>query len=878
MNMIGWFSNQQHSPATARRAAGIAGVALLILMTGIAVAQSPAAPAPETQMSIPSGYTAHHSIDLGGRISNQVGSGAMYDTLVNLQSGPRVQGETFELHALPGNKHPLVDDLSAFGTGFGGDPNIMARLNASKAKVYEFSGLFRRDRLYSDYNLLANLNIPGTGLYTDIGPSNAPTGTLPWSQMKDSPVMFNTVRRMTDTNLTLNPFGTFTYRLAYSHFTMEGPASSPSYTPLGMKYAAILRQYQRNGSDDFLGAIDWKPSQKTKISLEVQGNHYKADTFYTLDPSSFTVQEADGTPAYLGNWYSSFNPPGISSCNNNSMGTGNYTSASVYQMLSPANTPGGLPIINPACAVITSYLRTEPTRIWTPTETIRLQSSAIKNIVMNGHVHYTSGTSSMPSYYESAQGLSGVVRSAISSGGYASTRRAVFGVDYGLVWQASETVSISDQVNYSSVKEPGYANIPNPATLSTPSTANNETITYSGTLVAGTGSLPHGNSGAIAYNFYGQGIVSNTATVAWEVSPRARFSLGYRFTNRKIGQGDPHTGPLNDQGDPYIGQITINQNAGIFNAALRPAKNWDINGTVEISYDDNVLTPVSPRQSKLYRVHTIYKPNTFTTISASYSDRERHNNTNNAADLITSGVVYTYNGPLNHIDYSRIGSVGLVVAPKEQYSFNVNYSYSDVYTATNTCFTNYAYAAVTTLTPNVPAIAGPAPVTSSGAASLCKPTSATAAPEWAARDFEDAPTQFVSAAFTLTPNKKFSSNIGYTINDVSGSRFFNDARDVNGMLNSKYQTPFLSVAYTLHPGLIWKAQYDYFGYGEGGPSGAQTCTTTSITAANASTIGSTIVPCASLSVPTGMNEGTAGATTPRVFHANNFTLGLHYEF
>ncbi len=78
----------------------------------------------------------------------------------------------------------------------------------------------------------------------------------------------------------------------------------------------------------------------------------------------------------------------------------------------------------------------------------------------------------------------------------------------------------------------------------------------------------------------------------------------------------------------------------------------------------------------------------------------------------------------------------------------------------------------------------------------------------------------------------------------------------------------------MHPGLIWKAEYNYFGYGEGGPSGAQNCTLTAVanvTAAN-------IVPCASMSVPTGMNEGNAGATAPRDFHANNVTVGFHYEF
>jgi hypothetical protein len=43
-------------------------------------------------------------------------------------------------------------------------------------------------------------------------------------------------------------------------------------------------------------------------------------------------------------------------------------------------------------------------------------------------------------------------------------------------------------------------------------------------------------------------------------------------------------------------------------------------------------------------------------------------------------------------------------------------------------------------------------------------------------------------------------------------------------------------------------------------------------------LASSIVPCASMSVSTGMNSGTAGMTAPRNFHANNISLGLHYEF
>jgi hypothetical protein len=865
MKNNGWFSgllNQQPSSARVRRIAGVMALVMLLATAGIAVAQvtSPVAPAPETKFSTPDGYTSHHTIDMGGRVSDQSGSGAMYDTLVNLQSGPRVEGESFEMHALPSNKNSLVDDLSAFGTGFGGDPNIMAKLDASKGKVYEFSGMFRRGRLYSNYDLLANPNIP-SGQSIPIGPSNAPTSTLAWPQVKNSPVMFNTVRRMTDTNLTLRPFDVITYRFAYSHSTMEGPALSPSYTI--MKYNALLRQYQRNGSDDFLGAVDWKPSPATKISFEAQVNHYKSDTTFSLDPSGFLVQEADGTPAYLGN-FTSFTPyagAGLTGvCNTTSMGSA-FTSASVYTILSPANKPGGMPIINPACAVVTSYVRSQPTRILTPTGTVRLQSTAIKNISMNGNVHYTRGSSEMPNYYESAQGLNGAVRSVIWSGGHATAQRSVIGADYGISWRATSKFSLSDQASYSSVHEPSNSIIPPQAALLT-AAAPNQTINYSGPLTAGVGTLPHGINGVLVYNYYGQEIIVNNATASWDASARARFALTYRFSNRNIGQGVPHKGPIPIVvGDPVNGTIAITENAGVFNAGLHLTKEWDLNGTVEMGYADNAFTAVGQRQFRQYRVHTLYKPNTWATISGSFSDRERHNNTNNNQDVVAAGDA-NYSGPINHVDYSRVGAMGVVLAPSERYSVNLNYSYSAVYAATNICYSSGAAAATAT----TPAFAGAATVTSSGAPNLCVGNAT-----WLARDFMNAPTQFGSVSVSYNPTDKVHSTVGYTASDVNGSRFFNDARDVNGSMVSLYQSPFVNLSYTMHPGLIWKAQFNYYGYGEGGPSGSPLCSTaTSPTA--------TITPCATIGVPTGMNEGTAGATAPRVFHANNVTLGVHYEF
>jgi hypothetical protein len=855
MKKIGWFST-----AIIQRIAGGMGVAILLMTAGVAAAQKPASDAP---MTAPNGYVLHQSVDLGGRISNPTGSAAMYDTLVNLQSGPRVLGETFVMHALPGTKNTLVDSISAFGSGFGGDPYNFAKLDASKGKVYEFSGLFRRDRQYFDYDLLGNPNIPG-GQSIPIGPAAAPTGSFAWPQVLQSPVLFNTVRRMTDTNLTIFPISKVTYRAGYSQNIFQGPTLSPSGYQFA-KYDAILQEYQRNSSDDFTGAIDWKPVQSTKLTFEEEVTHYKANSYFTLAPGDFNVQEADGLQAALTDFDSLTPYPTASSCNANSIGT--------TPILSAPSTPGGLPVINAACAVVTNYLRSQPTRILYPTEIFRLQSTSVKNVAMNGDLRYTLANMNMPNYYDSYQGLNGTTRS-LTYIGNASAKRAVLAADYGIVWQAMKAFSLSDQIDYSSVHQPGTAVITSGTTLSTPATAGNETITYAGALkttAAAVGASTFEGSPAVGTpqtGYFGQNFLTNNLTGTWEASARTTLSLTYRFGAHTIAQGSPHNTAL-AVGQTSNGTVTINENCGILAAAVKPAANWDLNGSVEVLYADNAFTPVGARQTKHYRVHTIYKPKPWATVSGAYNDLERHNNTNNNQAAIAAGDD-PYEGPLDHVDYSRIASVGAVLSPNEHYGLDFNYSYSDVYTATNICFDNGAQNASTKV-----GLPGTGTTNSSGGPNVCPGVftrgSTTQLADWFGRDFMSAPTQYGSVAFTISPVAKFHSSVGYRVSDVNGNQFFTDARAVNGSLNSKYQTPYVNLAWAIRPGLIWKAEYNYYGYGEGGSSGPVDCSTsTSLT--------STVVPCATLSSPTGLTEPTSGLTAPRTFHANNVTLGVHYEF
>jgi hypothetical protein len=458
--------------------------------------------------------------------------------------------------------------------------------------------------------------------------------------------------------------------------------------------------------------------------------------------------------------------------------------------------------------------------------------------------------------------------------GNANAKRQVLAADLGAIWQTTDRFSIADQIDFSNWHQPGTTVITSGTTLATP-TNPNETINYPGPLT--TTNAANGAStvtGNAAINtplagFTGQLYVTNNLTGSWDASSRTTLALTYRYQDHVIAEGNPHNIPL-PVGATIGGTVTIQENAGIFSIAVRPTSNWDLNGSFEASYADNALTPVSPRQLRHYRVHTMYRPKRWATISGAFNDLERHNNTNNNQAAVAAGDD-PYEGPLNHVDHSRSGSISATLTPNEHYGIDLSYIYIDVYAATDICYDNGAQNASTAPS----AYPGSASLNAAGAPNVCPGIftrgSTTQLADWFGRDFMDAPTQSGAVAFNLSPAKSVRSNIGYRISAVNGSRFFTDARDVNGSLVSTYQTPFVNFAWTAGRGLTWKAEYNFYGYGEGGPSGPQNCSTsTSFTSA--------VVPCTSLSAQTGLTESPSGQTAPRNFHANNVTLGVHYEF
>ena len=120
--------------------------AVVLLFTSASLAQNPpATPPPDTTQSPPAaegkdigGYHVTQSIEIGGRISEVNGSQAMYDTLVNYQTGARILEQSLTMQSL--SHQDIFDTLTVSSFGWGGDPEQAARMRKGSYTEYPVCG------------------------------------------------------------------------------------------------------------------------------------------------------------------------------------------------------------------------------------------------------------------------------------------------------------------------------------------------------------------------------------------------------------------------------------------------------------------------------------------------------------------------------------------------------------------------------------------------------------------------------------------------------------------------------------------------------------------------------------------------------------------
>ncbi len=715
--------------AVAITASLAAGSSALAQAAAPPVAHDPPPPSPGDNIRY--GYVIHQSIDFGGRIVDYSGSGAVYDSLVNLQSGPRVLDQSLEMIAVDPARAVIFDRLSTTSFGYGGDPNNVTILDVSKGRIYDFRSSFRRDRLYFDYDLLANPFIP-------------PTST-PFVPILNSPHLYNTVRRMTDTKMTVAPLSVVSAHFGYFQNVNQGPSNSTIH--VGAE--ALLTQNWRHSTDVWNGGIDWKPLARTTFSYDEFITHYKGNTSWQLTGLNNTL--SGGTPVSLGI---------------------DLSSVWASPCASPFNPNG---TVNPTCNAFLSYTRYAPTRTLFPSEQFHFESSSIPRFTMNGRVLYMGTTSHLTNFNEDFNGLDARAKKRVEDvTGSASARRINVNADYGATWQVTPTISLNEVFDFWYFRQPA-------------------TNVFTETDYAGTSMLqPPGAATTTTtpdYQALNQKTKTNTFIVDWDVASRARLSVGYRYRSRII----------TDAGGDFI---PIHEDWGLFGAALRPTAQWRINFNADAMYADNSFTRISPRQLQHYVLRTTYKPQTWLSFAGTANILESRDN------------VQT----VNHLEHNRDFSFGTSISPSDRWSLDLNYAYDSVYSSTLECYT---------ASPALPS-AGTAP-----------PVCVAAGTPLLSTGYYNQPRQYGAIEFMVAPVKRVHVNAGYRMSAVNGNSDFINARQVPGALQSQYQTPYAHLAFDLAPGWTWKADYNYYSFGEGTP---------------------------------------IGPTLPRSFRGNVYTLAVRYAF
>src|SRR5487761_562771 len=298
-------------------------------------------------------YNVQQTIEFGYRDSMINGNIDNYDTFENLGSGVRLFNYTLDMQSVD-HKGVFFDSLSFSNFGYGGDPNDVTRLRIEKNKWYDFRAMFRRDKNFWDFNLLAN-------------PLNPASSVLALA-IVNSPHSMDLVRRMQDYNLTLLPESRRRFRLGYSHNVNDGPG----FTALDGGTAPLLAETLHYPTNAYRLGADYRFFPKTTLSFDELLTYFKQDNSVTDQNFPFVL--SNGTPADLG---IIFNTAGNTPC--------------AKPIANATTTP---PTAAANCNGYLAYNRVGRPRGSFPTERLSFESSYFKNLEMSGSLSYSSDQNS----------------------------------------------------------------------------------------------------------------------------------------------------------------------------------------------------------------------------------------------------------------------------------------------------------------------------------------------------------------------------------------------------------------------------------------------------------------------------------------------------
>ena len=809
-------------------------------------------------------YNVHQSIEFGYRASEINGNRDTYDTFENLGSGVRLFDYTLEMHSLD-HKGLLFDDLSFSNFGYGGDPNDVTRLRIGKNKLYDFRVLFRRDKNFWDYNLLANplnpasLNPPGsltTGCY--VGPPTAafPQGapaycSSPAVAINNSPHSQDLVRRMQDYDLTLLPNSAVQFRLGYSRNRDEGPGF---FTTDGGTISDFNENYSYTTNAYRVG-VDFKILPRTTISYDQFLSYFRQDNAVSDNPIA--------NPQNFG--FVLANPSGVGTPNGTPVDLGNIWSTQTPSEVLPCAAPivTGTPnTANPNCNGFLSYSQVGSPRNFMPTERFRFQSNYFKNFEMSGSAGYSSSNNQIPNFLETVDGwTSRTAERGSTTGGPADAKRVSVNANWSGVYALTDKLRILDSFRYDNWRIPGMwaldetnifgtgfpgltglqqseavFNAANCPLASNAVTCPQHLTTSAADVITG-----------LASSFLGQNLKSNTLELEYDLNRHVMAHIGYLYTNRSIAQFSD----TNDSGLIYFpggaagtataandflaargscteitgalpAGCTLNPDGSVtFVAPAAPSPTRSITTINE----DALLLGVVVRPVEALRItgdfEFGYNDNSYTRIDprqvqsykiqANYKPRpwaivdgavEIHENRDNVLTV-------------NNLEHDRSFSFATILTANPRLSIDFGYNYWNVYTQSLVCFPYSTTSANPTPPPAaLPVSAFPpgVPMLPTGAA--C-PIAGASSP-LGALSIYGSTDHFAHSTVIWKPVKRVTAMVGYGGSFVRGNTTFLNPLTPSGTLDFNYQRPFGSVAIDFYKGFTYKMSWNYYGFNETG--------------------------------------------------------------
>lgn len=764
-------------------------------------------------------YNIRQTLEFGYRHTDVSGNLANYDTFVNLNSGVRLFEQSLDIRSL-NHAGLLFDNVSIYSFGYGGDPNDVTRLRIGKNKWYDFTGAFRRDKYPWNYNIFAN-------------PLN-PVTSVPTLPITNSLHALYLVRRMSDFNVTLLPQSRIRFRLGYTRNIQEGPSfttfggATLLDPPTGFGTQTQLFQNWKTTLNAYHFGVDFQILPKTTLRYDQTLQYFKQDTSFA--DRNFNFQLPNGVPVDLGVVFDTVNS---------------------FPCTSPIMNPGTKPpTADPSCNGYLSLTRVGRPRSSLPTEQFSFQSESIKNISMAGRAAYSSGEQNSRDLNETFTGSNvSTLQVGTNATGPSHAKRVIANADWAATWNVTSKFRIVDSFTYDRFQIPGFWNLTTVSLF-----AQGPLINGAPTLGQPPGrfdpadcpapfsapTCPQHNdtSGFDMLNgtwirYLAQKYKSNTFQLEYDFTNRFGARLGYRYGNRMVTSQDtlflasevffPGPGPLNaargdcSQVDPtqpltqgnlptgctlntdgstvfsgltgdtaHAVDANITSHSMLSGIWARPTNALRLSFDMDLFWADSSFVRPDPRQQQHYRLQASYAPSSWISLDASLDILEHRNNTS----------------LVNDKEHDRGYSFSAVLTPNDRFSFDLGYTYSNIYFELIECWSYGAAGgpppppgAITTSCPVPVDLQGPDVTAFGGLATYSSKT------------------HFAYGDVLWKPIKRLTLKAGYSGSFANGNTLFLNPNAPVGTLRYAYQKPYAGFAFDLAKGLTYKTTWTYVNAG-----------------------------------------------------------------